>query len=699
MSCWEAALDYARQGFFVFPLHNTDEAGQCSCGRADCGSAGKHPRTPRGFHDASCDETQIIGWWTAHPEANVGIATGASGLVVIDVDVKDGQPGKEKWLNLVAAFRVEYGIDLRDTTIVETPTGGLHIYFRAGEYHKIPCSAGRLDKGIDVRALGGYVVAPPSVIAGVSYQHLDGYGLKRLAHLPEALAEGLIACSSASPNSRSSAEGAIPQGERNDALFRGACAMRRRGHTEHEILATMRATNTRCEPPLSEAELINIVASAMKYEPAGAAKEAKEAKEVGGPGVQWPTSLGPPAFHGPLGELVGVLAPRNEADPVGLLINALVGFGSVLGSEACISVGSDRHPPRLFALLVGDTSKARKGMSWNPIYDVLVQIDATWGERVVDGLASGEGLIWHVRDPISQMVKKKVDGETTYEEELADPGVSDKRLCIGEGEFARVLQVMSRPDNTLSAVIRNAWDKGDLRTLTRNSPARSSGAHISIVGHITTDELRLKLTSNEAGNGFANRFLFACVRRSKCLPYGGRPDPGELTPIVAALNEARQFASTVKDTVGEIHWAADADERWVEVYPELSEGKPGLVGALTARAEAQVLRLALIYALADCSEVIRRVHLEAALELWRYCEESALYIFGARSGNEVADTIIAELRKQPEGLSRTEISELFKRHKSAAQIDDALRLLASIGRARCKPEQTEGRSREVWHAL
>ncbi len=695
MSCLEAALDYARQGLFVFPLQNTDEAGRCSCGRADCGSAGKHPRTSRGFHDATCDEATVRDWWTRYPDANVGIATGASRLVVVDVDVKDGQPGKEKWLNLVAWFRADAHVDLRDTTIFETPSGGLHVYFRAGEDHEIPCSAGKLDTGIDVRAQGGYVVAPPSVIAGVPYRPLEGHGLERLGDLPEGLAEFLKACSSASSSAGASPAGAIPQGQRNEVLFSDACAMRRRRHTEAEIRAALRETNKRCVPPLPDGELQKIVASAMKYQPSETAKEAKEAKELAGPGAQWPAELGPAAFHGPIGDLVLVLKPHNEADPAALLVNALAGFGSLIGSDAHMRVGADLHPARLFAALVGESAKARKGMSWGPIRNVMSEIDVTWCERLTDGLASGEGLIWAVRDPIKKLVAKKNRGEDELVEELVDAGVSDKRLFVAEGEFARVLKVMSRPDNTLSPVMRSAWDTGELRSLTKNSPARASGAHICLVGHITQAELLGLLTSTEAGNGFGNRFLWVCVRRSNVLPYGGTPDRTDLAPLVAELGRARQFACTLR----EVGWGDDARPLWESVYGDLSAGRPGLVGALTTRAEAQVLRLALIYAIADCSEQIQRIHLEAALEVWRYCADSALYIFGKRSGNEVADTIITELRKAPEGLSRTKISEIFKHHKSAAQIDDALGLLASLGRAVCKLEQTEGRPREVWYAL
>lgn len=695
MSLLDAAVACARQRLHVFPLHSADGSGRCSCGRADCGSAGKHPRTPRGFHDASCDESTIRAWWTKNPDANVGLATGASGLVVIDVDAKAGRPGLENWANLVAMLTVEHDIDVRDTCIVTTPSGGLHIYYRAGEHH-ITCSAGKLDEGIDVRAQGGYVVVPPSVVGGVPYRYLDGHGPERLRDLPDVLADLLIAPpAKARGGTAPPGDSAIPEGARNDRLFRDACAMRRRGHTESEILAALRETNRRCEPPLTDAELIDIVTSAVRYAPSASAKEAKEAKE-GATGTErpWPVALGSAAFHGPLGDLVRVLEPHNEADPAALLVNTIVGFGSLVGAGPHIRVGADHHPARLFAALVGETAKARKGMSSGPPRQALSQVDRSWPSRVTDGLSTGEGLIWAVRDPVTEMVKHKERGEITYEEEITDHGVTDKRLFVAEGELARVLKVMSRPENTLSPVMRNAWDSGDLRILTKTSRAVASGAHISIVGHITREELLRLLTSTEAGNGFGNRFLWVCVRRSKVLPYGGAPDMSELEPLVDDLILAAQFASVA----GELRWGDDARPLWESVYTELSEGRPGLVGALTARAEAQVLRLALIYALADCSEVILRVHLEAALEVWRYCAESASYIFGERLGDPLADEILTALRTQGP-LDRTQISDHFKRHKTSAQIETALQLLADLGRATCEFEDTDGRSREVWRAL
>ena len=133
-----------------------------------------------------------------------------------------------------------------------------------------------------------------------------------------------------------------------------------------------------------------------------------------------------------------------------------------------------------------------------------------------------------------------------------------------------------------------------------------------------------------------------------------------------------------------------------EVYEELSEGKPGLFGAVTGRAEAQVMRLAMIYAAADGTFVVCRNHLEAGLEVWRYCEDSARYVFGDAVGDPVADEIHRALR-QHGTLTRTEIRDLFGRNQSASRIGHALTLLAEAGLARkIMDDSGNGRPVERW---
>ena len=160
--------------------------------------------------------------------------------------------------------------------------------------------------------------------------------------------------------------------------------------------------------------------------------------------------------------------------------------------------------------------------------------------------------------------------------------------------------------------------------MVKNSPTKATNAHISIVGHITRDELRRLLTQTESANGFANRFCWLAVKRSKCLPDGGALDDVGLKDVVAELRSAVDFA---KDFV-EITRDPEARKLWHEIYPDLSEGKPGMLGAITGRAEAQVMRLSAIHALLDKSPLIRPEHHEAAMALWRYCQQSARWIFG-----------------------------------------------------------------------
>lgn len=389
-------------------------------------------------------------------------------------------------------------------------------------------------------------------------------------------------------------------------------------------------------------------------------------------------------------------APHTEADPAALLLDLLISFGNVIGRNSYFVADGAEHYPNLFAVLVGNSSKGRKGTSRAHIARLFASFEDGWAsERVQAGLSSGEGLIWAVRDPIIKREPVKEKGRFTgeYDEIEADSGVKDKRLLVTEGEFANVLRVLGREGNNLSAIIRQAWDTGSLRTLTKNSPAKASGAHISILGHITRDELRRFLSSTEAGNGFGNRFLWLCVRRSKCLPEGGRIHEVDLGEPLRHLQEAMTFGSVRR----RVERDDDARAIWLEVYPDLSEGKPGLFGSVTSRAEAQVMRLAMIYALLDCSPVIRSEHLMDALALWEYCEQSARYIFGDALGDPIADELLRALRNAGSaGMTRTEIRDLFKRHRGAEQIGRVLSLLLEYGYVRREQEKTSGRPVERW---
>jgi hypothetical protein len=440
-------------------------------------------------------------------------------------------------------------------------------------------------------------------------------------------------------------------------------------------------------------KLAALAAKLPDWKPEGedAQSAAEDAPSVDS--VAWP-EMDEAAYYGLAGDVVRTFEPHTEADPVAILIQVITYFGNVVGGSPYYHVEADRHHGNLFCVLVGSSAKARKGVSAGRARSVFESTDAAWIEgRMKSGLSSGEGLINEVRDERQEWNKK----DERFE--VADPGVPDKRLLVTEPEYSTALSVMDRPGNTLSSVIRNAWDALTLSTLTKNSPLRATRPHISICGHITVDELRARLTRTDAANGYANRFMFALVKRSKTLPFGGSPPEAAIVDLRGRIAAAAEAAKVI----GEVRMTAAARAHWAPVYADLSDGKPGLLGSIVARGEAQVVRLALIYALLDSSESaerceIDRHHLEAALAVWEYCETSAAFIFGDSLGDEVADEILRSLRQARDGMTRTDIANHFGRHRSSGRVSAALALLSGRGLARCEMKPTSGRSVETWFA-
>jgi len=393
-------------------------------------------------------------------------------------------------------------------------------------------------------------------------------------------------------------------------------------------------------------------------------------------GDSWPAPPAPEAFCGLAGELVAAIAPSTEADPVAILVQLLVGVGSILGRGPHYRVGASCHGTNEFVVLVGPSGSGRKGSSWDAVEAVLAEVDQPWVTgRVVSGLSSGEGLIWHLRD--------SEHGPT-----------DDPRLMVLETELASALKAASRESNTLSPVLRNAWDHKTLQVITKHDPARASAAHVSIIGHITADELLRHISATEAANGFLNRFLLIAVRRARLLPEGGHLDPTILAPLAARLADAVAANQTAHQLTLDDH----ARAIWWDIYPTLSTGRPGLLGAVCGRAEAHVVRLALLYALIDGHHSIGATHLRAALAVWDYAARSAAFVFGDSLGDPIADEINRAVSEHTDGLTRSQIRDLFARNRSRAQIERALDLLVSAGALSRHLVDGPGRPTEVWSA-
>lgn len=388
-----------------------------------------------------------------------------------------------------------------------------------------------------------------------------------------------------------------------------------------------------------------------------------------------PRPLSREAYHGITGELIDLIEPHSEAHPAALMLNFLSGIGDLLGPNVYYEVDGAKHHLRIFTVLVGDTAKARKGTSWGHIRNILNEVDPSFKRRIQSGLSSGEGLIKAVSD-------------------TEDDKVTDKRLLVVEGEFSSVLKRASREGNTLSQIIRCAWDSGDLQTMTKNTPMMAENAHISIIGHITKEELKKYFTSTDIANGFGNRFLWMSVWRSKNLAFGGNLDKGKIKPIINRLKDVVKFAMEER----EITWSKEAGPIWEREYSRLSEGSAGIIGAMTARAEAYVVRLASIYAVLDLTTEIRPEHLYAALELWRYSEDSVRYIFGENFEDPREKKVLDYMMHKGSGVSRTEINNLFNRNIESDEISMLLRHLMEEGKIRqAESQNSVGRPPEMYY--
>jgi hypothetical protein len=689
----KAALRYAEQGLAVFPVHSSAE-GRCTCGKAECENPGKHPATLDGFKSATREPAKIKKAFS-RPGLGIGVATGAAsgGWWVLDLDGEEGIAAFERWAR-------EAGAELPEIPITRTGGGGRHLWFTGGEEIRNSTRIG--GEPIDVRGTGGYIVAAPSShVCGRSYkwerplEHglaapapgwlLDRIAGKGRAKKREGGDSSFVRTSPvlfSVPDNLSSHPGER-EGGRHSTAARLIGAALASGTPRERVEVDAIGFARRCSPPMAEAEALRLVGDLAGRQATQVERLAEEVEAVDLPPSKWPR-LAEEAFHGIIGEIIQVIEPHSEADPAALLVQALAFLGSAVGRGPHFLVEGTAHHANLFSVIVGATASGRKGTGGGRIREVFGLVDLGWvAERLQSGLVSGEGLIHSVRDPVVGLDRK---GQPV----VTDPGVADKRLMIVEPEFGGVLRVTRREENTLSPVLRMAWDGGTLRTLAKNSRTIATEPHISAVGHITSEELRRTLADVEVFNGLGNRFLWCLSRRSKLLPSGG--GDLDLSRPTASLKEAFDKATKV----GRMTRSGPAEERWREIYHDLaSRTSSGLFAAITSRAEAQVLRLSMIFALADGSPIIEPEHLEAALAIWEYCSASAAMIFGGSTGASLDDRILEAITSSP-GISRRDLHRRLANHCPAGELVAALARLRDGGRAHDRRESTGGRPAECW---
>lgn len=720
MSVYETALSYTEfAGLSVLPV-------RCDGSKSPAISEWKHLQSRKPTDDE-------LETYFHNKHVGIGVITGnvSGGLEIIDIE---NVPTANAWLDAVKA--AEGGPELLAKIVVSKSPRGYHISYRcanpsgsqnlalrpATEEELVENPKRKYYKLIETRGEGAYAIAPGSPLdvheTKLPYQFKirDFFKLQVITdeerellldcaralneYFPEAakLHYQLDTKTGERPGdkfndtaswdsillkhgwkqSRTAGRWIRPGGKRDSAFEK----------KDGKLWVFSPAANLPFEKSVSKFEALAILEHGGDFAACARSLAGKEPKAtVSAPAEEdeeylvkdWP-ALKEAAYYGLAGEFVRLAAEESEADPAAILAAFLCRAGATFGSSSFKYIQSDKHTPKIFALVIGNSAKARKGTSLGPVKLIFNRAEQRLQDplMVVSGLSSGEGLIAAVKQDV--------------EEEKAD-----KRLFVVETEFAGPLKAMQREGNTLSPVIRKAWDEEDLAILTRHNPISAKGAHISILGHITKYELAQLLQKVEKTNGLINRFCCFMVRRQRLVPFPRRIPDAQLEPLAGRLAEAIQFAQQPREMD-----FADKETRamWEAVYPVLEKEDPE-IGEETSRVSAQVQRIAMIYALLDKAEAFDVNHLAAALAVMDYCLASTRLVFTAavESASQTAKLSLtgAILKLLESGeKAKKDITVAFKNTHKSKEIAEALASLQSQGKVEQRKERSKGPDKEIW---
>ena len=345
----QQAIGMVGQGMAIFPLYPN----------------GKRPLTRNGFKDASASPEQVEQWWGDAPVANIGLPTGVvNGLVVVDVDVKDGKDGEAS----LKVLQQDHGAFL--TRTIQTPTGGYHFYFSCDDPEIGNRTAMR--EGIDIRGNGGYVVAPGSVIDGSAYRVVVD---EAVAPLPLSLVEeiqGGVAgpfIQQSPPIDLVASLNGVEVGQRNDLLFKMAARYRGKGldYPEAESLILQAAAN--CTPPMDRGEALQCLRSAYdRYQAGDLWQSPQPLVEVVQP-LPYPLDALPETIRNAVEEVQGFTKA-----PLEMVATSALGALSTVGQAHVDVVRSSRlkGPSSLFVLTIADSGERKStvdGLFTRPVVE------------------------------------------------------------------------------------------------------------------------------------------------------------------------------------------------------------------------------------------------------------------------------------------------------------------------------------------
>jgi hypothetical protein len=591
----KSALAHANRGHQVLPLHWPLVEGTCSCNDPQCKHVGKHPLTVHGLKDASINQQTISSWWERWPNANLGLLTGSiSGLVVLDVD---GDGGVASLTELVKEFG-----PLPTTTQSKTKRG-THFFFNYPKGRDVRGSVGKLGRGLDVRANGNYVVIAPSRYVGGHYEWTTK-GV--LADLPGWLLEKMIAATSSRVQNSGATEASnrIPEGRRNQTLTSLAGTMRKRSMTQDAIEAALLTENrNRCDPPLSDAEVIKIARSVGRYEPGQTNSASQpqspafpnEVKESGKTDCdyeglslpQFPDS----AWRGLFANYRDAMRACSEASDVYNFLAFWTAAGNALGRRIYFNYGMRLHA-NVYGIAFGPTGDFKTSALRR-----AAELTEGAGLRVVRGVGSGEGIseglgeeptLFSLDEFTSLLRQGKWDGSTLL------PTLTEIFDCPEkyEREYRKKSISLQRPVCSLLAGTTEVWFWRDVKEI-------------------------------DFEGGFGNRFIYLTGAPNSPIPLPGIPNLQSALAAPIKLKELKQQEACLEPAATRI---------WDQFYSAWRKRQfSPLEGAATKRIPAYVLKLAMTYAaLEETLPNISAEQLRAALLVGNYAAKCVRQLIGQR---------------------------------------------------------------------
>lgn len=373
---------------------------------------------------------------------------------------------------------------------------------------------------------------------------------------------------------------------------------------------------------------------------------------------------------GVIGEFLDLMESTTEADLLGIIIIFLNIFGAMVGAQVYLELGNLQHRANFFTLIVSDTANGRKGTGLKLVKDFFNLVDPQFFlDSYRTGLSSAEGVIKFLADS-----NKK--------------GIFT--LLAIQPEASAVFKNFERIGNKLSELVREAFDGDPIANMSVSNEMRVDKHYICFIFLITKAELLQTIKAVELFNGFANRFTWALVHRSKILSNPPKVNKDKLSELACKVREAVDFARSQTA----LKLTDEAEKVWDTIYRKIHQDQPDThTSGLKGRFDVLTLRLALNFALLDQCNNVEVRHLEAAYELIGISEHCIENIFAKNNTNtdKTNSKILKGLSERSDWVSQSSImTQFFSNNIKSEALIQCLGVLESNGLIERKVTEGEG---------